>query len=227
MLFQEPFQEPFPNPLSPPVSGYTIIINGDTITTVDGTSANIDVAIGNGEYTVMVVANNDIGPSYGNPFLHIGKSSITLTSLYTIIALQSPITTSDVTTVTITCVTIRGAGCGFTLTPGNMMGSADHGGCFTFTGLNPNTTYTYTATLTGVANVDYTVNGTVTTMPNIPVSIHHTAFMTGIAVSIILYVRCIIISHYNINIGCNNHPAPNDSMPNINHPVSNDSMSTC
>ena len=126
--------------------------------------------------------------------------------------------TSDVTTVTITCVTISGAGCGFTLNPGNMMGSADNGGRFTFTGLNPNTTYTYTATLTGVANVDFTVNGTVTTMPNIPVSTHHTTttvFMTGIAISIILYVHCIITSHYNINIGCNNHP------------VSNDSMSTC
>ena len=181
------FQEPFPNPLSPPVSGYTIIINGDTITTVNDMSADTDVAIGNGEYTVMVVANNDVGPSYGNPFLHIGKSSIiTLTSLYTIIALQSPITTSDVTTVTITCVTISGAGCGFTLNPSNMMGSANNGGHFTFTGLDPNTTYTYTATLTGVVNVDFTVNGTVTTMPNIPVSTHCT--MTGIVFKAVLYV---------------------------------------
>ena len=203
-----PFQEPLLNryPLSPPVSNYTITVNGNTTITVTDTSVDITVAIGNGEYTVMVVANNDVGPSTGNPSANIGKSSITIAYYYNIIALQSPITTSDVTTVTITCVTISGAECGFTMFTLDMMGSAD---CFTFTGLNPNTTYTYTATLTGIAN------GTVTTMPNIPVSTHHTAFMTGIAISIILYVRCIIISHYNINIGCNNHP------------VSNDSMSTC
>ena len=46
-----------------------------------------------------------------------------------------------------------------------MVGSANNGGSYTFTNLNPNTTYTYIATLTGVANIYFTVNGTVTTMP--------------------------------------------------------------
>ena len=53
---------------------------------------------------------------------------------YCIIVLQSPTTTYIITAVS-------GGECRFTL---NMMGSADHGGCFTFTGLNPNTTYTAT-----------------------------------------------------------------------------------
>ena len=66
------FQEPLSNPLSPPVSNYSIMVNGDTVTTVNDTSADIDVAIGNGEYTVMVVANNDVGPSTGNPSIDIG-----------------------------------------------------------------------------------------------------------------------------------------------------------
>ena len=65
-------QEPSSSPLSPPVSSYTIIVNGDTVTTVNDTSADVDVAIGNGEYTVMVVANNDVGPSTGNPSVDIG-----------------------------------------------------------------------------------------------------------------------------------------------------------
>ena len=79
-----PFQEPLLNryPLSPPVSNYTITVNGNTTITVADTSVDITVAIGNGEYTVMVVANNDVGPSTGNPSANIGKSSITITYYY-------------------------------------------------------------------------------------------------------------------------------------------------
>ena len=76
------------------------------------------------------------------------------------------------------------------------MGSAGNGGSYTFTGLDPNTTYTYTATLTGVANIDFTFTGTVTTMPSIPESTYHamtTTFMTGIAFKAVLL--CTL--HYN------------------------------
>ena len=74
-------QEPLSDLLSPPVSNYTITVNGGTITTVADTSADIDVAIGNGEYTVMVAANNDVGPSTGNPSVDIGNVSIVPTYL--------------------------------------------------------------------------------------------------------------------------------------------------
>ena len=79
-----PFQEPLLNryPLSPPVSNYTITVNGNTTITVADTSVDITVAIGNGEYTVMVVANNDVGPSTGNPSANIGKSSIIIAYYY-------------------------------------------------------------------------------------------------------------------------------------------------
>ena len=50
------------------------MVNGDIVTNVyvTDTCADIDIDIGNGEYKVMVVANNDIGPSIGNPFVDIG-----------------------------------------------------------------------------------------------------------------------------------------------------------
>ena len=47
------------------------------------------------------------------------------------------------------------AGYNITLNPGNMMGSADSGTDLTFDGLSPSTSYTYTATLTGVSGAEY------------------------------------------------------------------------
>ena len=81
------FQESSPLVLSPPVSDYSITVNEVTITTVNDTSANITVAIGNGQYTVMVAANNDVGSSSGNPSVDIGNvsSSYLCISLYDVL----------------------------------------------------------------------------------------------------------------------------------------------
>lgn len=75
--------------------------------------------------------------------------------------------TSTIASVGVKCVsTVSGAGYSVALGPSNTTSEADSGVDVVFTDLNPDTTYTYTARLTGVGDVDYAVNGTVTT-PNI------------------------------------------------------------
>ena len=71
-----------PNPLSPPVVNYSIIINiydvsgvidTKTVTALD-VRENVAIDIGSGNYTVTVIANNDIGPSSESMPLDIGKA---------------------------------------------------------------------------------------------------------------------------------------------------------
>ena len=72
-------------------------------------------------------------------------------------------TTSAITYVTINCNSNISDEYSVTLHPGGMSQVADSGVDITFTDLDPDTTYTYTATLMGVNNTEYTVTSTVTT----------------------------------------------------------------
>ena len=75
------------------------------------------------------------------------------------------------TSITINCIsTVCGAGYNVMLDPSGMSKGADSGVDIMFTNLDPNTTYTYTATLTGISDMDYTVNGTVIISGNIATS---------------------------------------------------------
>ena len=60
------------NPLSPPVKNYSIVIDNTTVTAF-GVRKNVTTDIDDGEYTIMVIANNDIGPSIESMPLDIGK----------------------------------------------------------------------------------------------------------------------------------------------------------
>ena len=169
-------QAPPFNALAPPVIDYTININGDDKGTSDSPLFEYSGDIISGLYDISVSTNNDVGQSepaivenirkplyvHGYVILHyyVGVSE-DIFNIEVVSTTSSSITlvcNSNISDVAVRCdVTLTGPSYNITMT--NQVINDN----IVFESLSPGTTYTYMATLTGVQNVCYQIESTVTT----------------------------------------------------------------